>query len=86
MGCPDWPKCFGRWIPPTNLSQLPDYIDPEKFNLVLAWVEYLNRLFGALVGLIILITFCLLVPPKDFLEFTEFSTFKTFNTFESKLL
>ena len=57
MGCPDWPKCFGRWIPPTSLSQLPDYIDPEKFNLVLAWVEYLNRLFGALVGLIILITF-----------------------------
>jgi cytochrome c oxidase assembly protein subunit 15 len=59
MGCPDWPKCFGRWIPPTSLSQLPDYIDPEKFNLVLAWVEYLNRLFGALVGFIILITFIL---------------------------
>ena len=59
MGCPDWPKCFGRWIPPINLNQLPDHIDPEKFNLVLAWVEYLNRLFGALVGLIILITFVL---------------------------
>ena len=56
MGCPDWPKCFDRWIPPTSLNQLPDYIDPEKFNLVLAWVEYLNRLFGALVGLIILVT------------------------------
>tara|TARA_B100000073_G_scaffold83150_1_gene63785 strand:+ start:1498 stop:2394 length:897 start_codon:yes stop_codon:yes gene_type:complete len=59
MGCPDWPKCFGRWIPPTSLNQLPDYIDPEKFNLVLAWVEYLNRLFGVFVGLIILITFFL---------------------------
>ena len=57
MGCPDWPKCFDRWIPPTKLDQLPDYIDPEKFNLVLAWVEYLNRLFGAIVGLIILVTF-----------------------------
>ena len=56
MGCPDWPKCFGRWIPPTSLSQLPDYIDPEKFNLVLAWVEYTNRLFGALVGLVILVS------------------------------
>ena len=56
MGCPDWPKCFDRWIPPTNINQLPDYIDPEKFNLVLAWVEYVNRLFGVLVGLIILVS------------------------------
>jgi len=56
MGCPDWPKCFGRWIPPTSLDQLPDHIDPAKFNLVLAWIEYGNRLFGALVGLSIAIT------------------------------
>jgi cytochrome c oxidase assembly protein subunit 15 len=65
MGCPDWPKCFGRFIPPTEVSQLPlNYTEiyQEKlhgeviFNPTKTWIEYLNRLLGALTGLSVLIT------------------------------
>jgi len=65
MGCPDWPKCFGRWIPPTNVSQLPvnykelyafKYVD-TSFNPYHTWIEYINRLLGALLGLLLMIQF-----------------------------
>ena len=65
MGCPDWPTCFGQWVPPTDVSELPsDYqaIYAERgykdthFNPVKTWTEYLNRLTGATIGLLILLT------------------------------
>jgi cytochrome c oxidase assembly protein subunit 15 len=91
MGCPDWPKCFGYYIPPTEIKEL--LYTPEKeyskgqviiknetllvakdhfiaanqfenshwekytkhdyaiFNPLHTWVEYINRLIGALAGL-----------------------------------
>ena len=71
MGCPDWPKCFGRWIPPTKLSELPaDYktiygakLKGEiEFNPVKTWIEYGNRLIGAFTGVMIFLTLLASVP------------------------
>lgn len=90
MGCPDWPKCFGYYIPPTDVEQVlwkpskayfegqmivhedvlyesnSDFTSPmafsltnwtaytkhsyAKFNAQHTWIEYINRLAGALSG------------------------------------
>lgn len=95
MGCPDWPKCFGYYIPPTEEKELLYTIGKEYskgqviikdetllvakdyfvasanfesshwekytkhnyaiFNPFHTWVEYLNRLVGALAGIACLI-------------------------------
>lgn len=95
MGCPDWPKCFGYYIPPTEASELQwqpdrkfkkgqviivgetlqvarkDFETPSKydeenwelytkhdyaiFNPWHTWIEFINRLCGALAGLATLI-------------------------------
>ena len=97
MGCPDWPKCFGYLIPPTDRADIEwknnhsykknqiiilndsliyanrnfiskDSIirnnwtnytkhDYSKFNVYHTWIEYINRLIGALAGLSVLILF-----------------------------
>ncbi|UOQ72041.1 COX15/CtaA family protein [Hymenobacter cellulosilyticus] len=100
MGCPDWPKCFGTWIPPTQASQLPanykeiytaqrvaknqklaktlqrlgfkqvageifahptQYIETD-FNVTKTWIEYVNRLVGALIGVFVFLTVVFALP------------------------
>jgi heme a synthase len=56
LGCPDWPRCFGSWIPPFSAADLPADFDPALFNPTLMWTEYLNRVLGVTVGLMILAT------------------------------
>jgi heme a synthase len=95
MGCPDWPRCFGYYIPPTDPFQLEFHPQQEyrkgimiirndtlwrattdftstadfnrsnwekypkhdyaKFVWWQTWVEYVNRLLGALSGLCMLV-------------------------------
>jgi heme a synthase len=71
MGCPDWPKCFGMWVPPTEVSQLPlNYQEifgaklkgEVEFNAVKTWIEYINRLLGVLTGLFIFGTLIASIP------------------------
>lgn len=68
MGCPDWPKCFGKWVPPTDVSELPanykelyagEHNAVAEFNALNTWTEYLNRLVGAILGVLIFIQFIL---------------------------
>ena len=74
MGCPDWPKCFGKWIPPTNASQLPANFEKylrkqdidHTFNAFHTWIEYINRLFGVLLGLFAIIQVALLFFKRNF--------------------
>lgn len=57
LGCPDWPQCFGMWIPPTNAADLPAQYDASLFNPLHTWLEYVNRLVGVLIGFLISLTF-----------------------------
>ena len=65
MGCPDWPTCFGQWIPPISEAQLPTNYheiyaqrgyENTEFNPIKTWTEYTNRLVGVAIGFLIFLT------------------------------
>lgn len=71
LGCPDWPKCFGSYVPPTDISQLPtDYKtrfaiqgkEIADFDVFKTWTEYINRLVGVVIGFLIFLTMVFAYP------------------------
>lgn len=71
MGCPDWPKCFGQWVPPTNVSELPENYrelfktsthEVAEFDVYKTWTEYINRLIGVTTGLFVVLTVFFAIP------------------------
>src|SRR5687768_11618062 len=66
LGCPDWPRCFGRWVPPMDISELPEnYKEVYKisgktiadFDPFKTWTEYINRLLGVILGFLVTLLF-----------------------------
>ena len=87
MGCPDWPTCFGKWIPPTSEADLPHnyqeiYADlgyaEERFNVVKTWTEYVNRLVGVSIGFLIFLTAILSWPLRRYDRLITISSIAAF--------
>lgn len=116
MGCPDWPTCFGSWVPPTSVEELPQnykevyaayrekknirfaaylesfgfaataekirtdksILEEADFNATKTWVEYINRIVGVLIGLLI---FAVFVASIKYWKWDRKITIVSFSTF-----
>ncbi|TPE42566.1 COX15/CtaA family protein [Pontibacter mangrovi] len=83
MGCPDWPKCFGNWVPPTDVSQLPDdYLEVYKQKRI----EKNQKLAGYLDNMgFTELSNTIFSHPTQYLE-TEFNVTKTWIEYLNRLV
>ena len=83
MGCPDWPKCFGMYIPPTSVSQLPENYK-EKF--VEGRVEKNKRLSKVLNAIGLNETADKIINDSSIQDAEEFNPFKTWTEYINRLI
>lgn len=82
MGCPDWPKCFDSYIPPTSAQELPQ----DYQNIYSAKREKkIQRFATFLTSLGFSTQAKALVADKSLLQEQEFSVFNTWTEYINRL-
>src|SRR5690606_2312973 len=82
MGCPDWPKCFNRFIPPTDVSQLPEGYEQ---HYVAGRAEKNERFANTLEALGFKSHADKIRNDKSILDHEEFNAFKTWTEYVNRL-